>query len=394
VAQPYSCAMVFQDSGLNVDPFTGVGFGDPRPGLLSGFSAGSLTNVTAMSGPCAVANTSQNCGFKTHYTTADNGKTFFFRNCLINGPTGGPAVQVDTASTVRLYFTNCQVNVNAVYANGASLAGYGTIGNGGSLHFIHDLFTPGPNLCATSASADGCHTYGVMFEPSGSTDNQVLYSEFNGLSDNIRADAPVDVEWNYLHDNYCFPPSCQHSDAIESYYGGANSVQHPVKIANNYFSGLGWDSSAGLNLTDDFGANGNVIFTQNKILPPAAQGPDRGWILVIPQTCTTGESVWTNLTCTPRSDITNVAITNNVLFQEPGANTPLPYDSGVSPAWKYSLMTRFPNGSALPTVCDPAVRGGVNWGPAGTNTCITSVTGNRWITTTGTINTWPSPTWP
>ena len=353
--------MVFRDSAKNADPLTGVAFGDPRPGLLSGYSAANLTNITTMSGACPVANASLNCGYKNHYTTADNGKTFYFRNCLIQSPTNGSAILIDTASTVRLYITNCRIEQNAAWNSYNGVQSNGVIGNGGSLHFIHDLFIHGPSLCSTSTIQYQCMTAGVMLEPGGGqnvTDNQILYSEFDGLSDNIRADRPTDIQWNYLHDNYCtaIAVACPHSDGIEVYRGGQST---PLTIANNYFSGASWDSSAGLNLTDDFGANGNVIFTNNKILAPWGAG----WLLVVPQRCSP------IATCTPPADITNVHITNNVLFAEPG----LPVT-----ATRYSLMTRFPSGTAAPTVCDPP------W----PNSCLT-VSGNTQVGTTGTTTTWP-----
>ncbi len=330
--------------------------------------------MTAACSGSPPASTDQNCGFKAHYTTADNGATYYFRDCLIQSPTNGSAILVDTASTVKLYFTNCRIEQNATYVNYNGVQTFGAIGNGGSLHFIHDLFIHGPSLCSTSATQFGCMTGGVMLEAgNGLSDNQILYSEFDGLSDNIRADRPTDIEWNYLHDNYCPADgvSCPHGDPLEIYRGAQVT---PVIVSNNYFSGPSWDSSAGLNLTDDFAANGNVTYSNNKVL---GAGGD-GWLLVIPQR-----------TDPPPSDITNVRITNNTLFAttarapDPTFNAP-PNNFTPSPTYKYSLLTRFP-GRTNVTVCDGAATGGTAW----PNTCITQLSGNTWVNTAGTSAAWP-----
>ena len=380
-SQP-TCAMTFQETALDRDPLQNAQFGQPKPGLLAGYSAGNLTNITTMAGTCPIANASENCGYKNHYTTADNGSTYYFRNCLIQTPTNASAILVDTSSTVKLYFTNCRIEQNATYPNYNGVQSNGAIGNGGSLHFIHDLFIHGPSLCSSGAT-NSCITAGTMMEPNGTTDSEVVYSEFDGLSDNIRADRPVNIQWNYLHANFCITDACAHGDPIEVYRGNA---AQPVTISNNYFSGPEWDSSAGMNLTNEFGANGNVFFTHNKILPPnGSYGIDRGWILVSNQDNGISAGSPTNQS-TP--NIFGVHITDNTLFEETGA--PVALDPSINPPYKYPLMTRFlPPGTALPTQCDSAARGGSDWGPNGPNTCLTDVQRNTYVSAAGVSNEWP-----
>ena len=261
--------MTFQETALDKNPLTGAAFKDPKPGLLSGFTDSGLTNVTAMSAACATPNSTENCGYTSHYTTAHNGRTFFFRNCIVNHQ-----IVIDVASTVRLYFTNCHVYLERTYNDNANNVnqGWGWIGKGGSLNFIHDLFDgqhisgfsyPGDS---TSGSCGGtaCHPLNVILE--GNHGNSVYYSEFSDLPDPLTVDYPADVQWNYFHNNACASPNCRHTDGIQDYWGGANTATNHPNYANNYFSCSTCDSSQALNLTDDFGNNQYAWFVNNKVI--------------------------------------------------------------------------------------------------------------------------------
>ena len=264
-----SCTMTFQETALDKNPRTGAAFKDPKPGLLSGYTDSNLTNVTAMSAACAAPGSSENCGYTSHYTSAHNGRTFFFHNCIVNHQ-----IVIDTNSTVRLYFTNCHVYLERTYNNNANNVnqGWGWIGKGGSLNFVHDLFDgqhisgysyPGDS---TSGSCGGtaCHPLNVILE--GNHGNSVYYSEFSDLPDPLTVDYPADVQWNYFHNNACASPNCRHTDGIQDYWGGANTAANHPNYANNYFSCSTCDSSQALNLTDDFGNNQYAWFVNNKVI--------------------------------------------------------------------------------------------------------------------------------
>ena len=93
--------------------------------------------------------------------------------------------------------------------------GYGTIGNaaGGGMHYIHDLF---------DGSRAPTTTHPLSFV--AGTDNYVYYSEFSQNTDQAVLDAPVDFEWNYMHNSRCDKSTnaaCVHTDGGPEVYGDA-----------------------------------------------------------------------------------------------------------------------------------------------------------------------------
>ena len=142
LAAETTCAMNFQnDATKDLDPFTGLSFDDPKPGLRTGFTDAQLTAITKMP-TCAGASPFHNCrpaGYTTGKMTlsspANNKQTYYFDNCIINSPItmgpGGGAVVPGLA----VYITNCHV------AETGDNGGSGYIGNGagGGLYMLHDL---------------------------------------------------------------------------------------------------------------------------------------------------------------------------------------------------------------------------------------------------------------
>lgn len=255
-----SCPMVFTETTLDEDPcnaaaglnkacaFGTPAYNDPEPGLLAANVGGTgLTALSTMTGACTVANASSNCGWKSHYTTADNGATYYFKNCTGTG-------LIDDASTVTIYYTNCEFDSTGDTANG-------TTGRGGHQHLLHDWFN------CTQAIGNIGTNHPVVLADGGS--HTVMYSWFQDCTDNVTVDTSADIEWNRFDDKRT-PVTCGdstdssgcHSDATE-FYGGAGTVT----IMHNLYQGI-WDSTTCIaNVTAQFGGGvGNGSFKDNKCI--------------------------------------------------------------------------------------------------------------------------------
>ena len=179
-------------------------------------------------------------GAKTHYTTADNGHSLSFSNCLIT-----QQIIIDPLSTVTLTFTNCKILVNV------SDLSYGMIGKGGTLNFIH---------CLIDGSAEPDQDWPLILEGPAAT---VKFSEFVHNTDNARLDTAVDFEWNYIHDFKTVTTSgAGHSDGVEVYFGGNSTIAHNVISLGDAEGGTG-----NVNVTNDFGRIANIVIDDNVFMP-------------------------------------------------------------------------------------------------------------------------------
>ncbi len=348
LAAETTCAMNFQnDATKDLDPFTGLSFDDPKPGLRTGFTDAQLTAITKMP-TCAGASPFHNCrpaGYTTGKMTlsspANNKQTYYFDNCIINSPItmgpGGGAVVPGLA----VYITNCHV------AETGDNGGSGYIGNGagGGLYMLHDLLDG-------SAAPNTTHPVIVQAQDPGIT-SHIYYSEFSQNTDQAGLGASVDFEWNYMHNSRCdksVTPACQHTDGGPEVYGGgtpATSAAHPITIANNYFSCL-CDSTGGpANITTDYGNNGYIFVLNNKALPTYGSGYNSQGIIVQQNTAYT-------------ATLTNVHIVGNTFF--------------ASSSHPPSIMGF--GGS----ICSKPIP----------NTCISEISGNTQVSATGVVSTWQS----
>ncbi len=275
-----TCTMTFSETTHDRNPFSGFEFNDPKPGLLTGTTDGDLQTIASMP-TCTGAGPFHNCkprGYTSGRLVLDapdnDNQTYYWDNCLITSPVqfGHSGIAVPGLAA---YFTNCHV-----YITGDD-GGYGTIGNAasGGVHFVHDLF---------DGSRAPTTTHPLSFV--GGTSNYVYYSEFSQNTDQAILDAPVDFEWNYMHNSRCDKSTnaaCVHTDGGPEVYGDSvpTSTDHPIIIANNYFSCL-CDSSGGPANIAPYG--GGVVrylwIVNNKALPTYGSGYNSQGIIVDPQT--------------------------------------------------------------------------------------------------------------
>ena len=173
---------------------------------------------------------------------AGSSGTYNFSNCLVTRP-----IRIDPSSTVRITFTNCKIAVSN------SDAGYGMIGKGGTLTFIH---------CLIDGTEYGDYTFPLILEGPGT--QTVRFTEFVGNTDNVRSGSGFDFQWNYIHDpKRSTATGGAHSDGIEVYYGGGQKT-----IAHNYISMDGAEGgTSSVNLTADFGTIDGVTISDNNFLP-------------------------------------------------------------------------------------------------------------------------------
>lgn len=350
------CAMTFVDDPTkDVDPYTGIAFGQPRPGLLSqNTNDVGLTAITSLPACAATMPTTgfHNCrpagytsGTMKLVTPANNGQRYYFDNCIISNPidisAGGGAVVPGLA----VYLTNCHVKITG--DNG----GFGSIGNGpgGGLHMVHDLLDG-------SGAPSTTHPVIVQAEDAGVTSN-FFYNEWSQNTDQVGLGVSTDAEWNYFHNSRCdkaTTPACQHTDGGAELYGGgapAPDASHPITLANNYFSCL-CDSTGGpANITTDYGRNGYIWILNNKALPTYGSGYN-------PQGIIAQQNVGSSAT------LTNVHIVGNAFFAS-ASHPPSQMGFGGS-------------------VCSAAQP----------NSCLAEVSGNTQTSASGVVSKWSSQTAP
>ncbi len=338
-----SCAMTFSDTALDRDPFSGVAYGDPKPGLLTGTDDSDLDTIASMPA-CTGSGPFHNCrpaGYSSGRLTLDapanDNQTYYFDNCLITSPIqlGHSGIAVPGLS---VYFSNCHVMITG------DDGGYGTIGNaaGAGMHYIHVLF---------DGSKAPSTTHPLSFV--AGTDNFVHYSEFSQNTDQAVIDAPVDFEWNYMHNSRCDKgtnAACVHTDGGPEVYGDAvqPTASDPIMIAHNYFSCL-CDSSGGPANVAPYGG-GTVRYlwiVDNKALPTYGSGYNSQGIIIDPQTGV--------------GSISNVHITGNAFY----ASTSHP-PSGLGDTASGGSC-----GGSLP------------------NVCIAEISGNTKVGATGAVTSWP-----
>ncbi len=337
-----TCGMTFADSAVDINPFTQASYNQPQPGLLSGYTDANLTPISSMPA-CTGTSPFHDCR-PSGYTSgrlvldapANSNQTYYWDNCIVNNPIqiGHSGISVPGLS---VYFSNCHVMINE------DDGGYGTVGNaaGSGMHYIHDLF---------DGSRAPSTTHPLSFV--AGTDNYVYYSEFSQNTDQAVLDAPVDFEWNYMHNSRCDKATnvaCVHTDGGPEVYGGPSSVQHPIVIANNYFSCL-CDSSGGpANIAPYGGGSVNSVWIlNNKALPTYGSGQNTQGIIVDPQS--------------GARSISGVHIIGNTFFA---------------------------SGSEPPSTLGDTGSGGACGGKL-PNTCIVEITGNSQVAASGAVSTWVS----